>query len=262
MEDILKIGDKIDVKLLRLFSEGQIRGLDKSNNIDLDKNTYVSQVLDFIDENKISIAMPMEGSRLVPVQIGGEYELCVYSKKGLFKCQGIVEERNKEDNILKANIRLTSKLEKIQRRKYYRLEYSFNIKYREITDRENNLTKILNLNDLDDLSRAKCETEIFEYKNKWKEAILIDLSGGGARFISNDIYPKFTNVKIKLNLECENICRVMEIDSKIIYSIKIVDSIGKYEQRVEFTNLNDKDRENIISFIFNKERELRKNVIQ
>ncbi|HHT98121.1 MAG TPA: flagellar brake protein [Clostridiales bacterium] len=260
MEDVLKIGDKIDIKLLRLFSEGQIISLKKSNIMDIDKNTYVSQVLDFINEDKISIAMPMEGSKLVPVQIGGEYELYFYSKKGLFKCQGIVEERNKEDNILKANIRLTTQLEKIQRRKYYRLEYSFNIKYREITARENNLQRLLNMDELDVFNRAKCELEIREYKKNWKEAILTDLSGGGARFISNDIYPKFTKVKIKLNLECEKSCRVMEIDSKIIYSIKIAESIGKYEQRVEFVNLNDKERENIISFIFNKERELRKNV--
>jgi len=61
-------------------------------------------------------------------------------------------------------------------------------------------------------------------------------------------------LSITLNTNAEN----KKIPSKIIISAKMLNRVGFYEHRVQFTDINREDREAVIKFIFAEERRQRK----
>lgn len=258
MHDILKIGDKIDISLVSLFKERYENEVDKVNKLNKDSETYISQIIDIHDNNYLDIAIPLDGSRLVPLDIGGVYELVFFAKKGLFKADAVVEGRGKEDNIFHAKVRIVTELVKIQRRRYFRLECTLDMGYREIESREVALMKLLEIEALESSKLEKVRNELSAYDRKWNDAVLTDLSGGGARFVASELLIRDTILKVRLKLELVNEYETIDIKSRVLYATRIPGQASKHEIRVEFLDISDRTRERVIKFIFDKQREIRK----
>lgn len=231
LKDIVSIGDKIELSRF-------------SNNDSQTKKTkiYSSQVLDFIEYDKACIAMPMEGGRIIPLGVGDKYQLCFYCKQGLYQCRAVIIERYRKDNIYMLVIQLASELEKFQRRQFYRLEYVYEILICKLFESE--------------LDKKKEEIDITP--NRLLDAMMLDLSGGGCRFISNDLFEKESKVMLRFALPLTKGMRMFEILGKITYSGEQINRRKSYEHRVEFTEVLEEDREHIVRFIFEEERKRRR----
>ena len=46
--------------------------------------TYVSKVFDFTDDGNIEVLMPMEGTKIVLLPVGAEFDATFYAKKGMY----------------------------------------------------------------------------------------------------------------------------------------------------------------------------------
>jgi hypothetical protein len=82
IKDVVSIGDKLEILKLNA-KESEL----KSNIV------YASQLLDFIDNNKACIAMPIKKGHIIPLPIGEKYIIYCYTVKGLFQCNAIVKDR-------------------------------------------------------------------------------------------------------------------------------------------------------------------------
>lgn len=249
LRDIVQIGDKIEVKQLN----------QKGEPIKSSK-TYVSQIVDYIDEETISIASPITNGLLVILDRWINYRLYFYTSKGLYQCNCTVHKIYRENNMVIVLVKLTSELKKIQRRQYYRLECIHEIEYRLLTEEEFKLEERLhNKNDINDEERAEIRKKLAELNNSWVHACIIDISGGGCRFNSEEELKPGDKIRIKLDFILKNMVRKLEITADIIASQKMYNRIGFYEYRAEFTDINQKDREDLIKYIFEQERKRRKN---
>ena len=247
--EIVSIGDKIEIKQL-----------DQKGELIKSSKTYVSQMIDFSEDKKIIIATPIKNGLIIPLEKWVNYRLYFYTIKGLFQCDCVMLQTYREGKNVLSLVDLTTEPEKIQRRQYYRLEYVHEIEYRLITEEEVALEEKLLLGKFTHPDeKATLRRKIAEFNKEWHHAAITDLSGGGCRFISELKLKSGDKVRIRLDFVIKNELKKLDIIADIIASNKMIDRSGIYENRAEFYNIMPKDREDLIKYIFEQERRLRKN---
>jgi c-di-GMP-binding flagellar brake protein YcgR len=209
------------------------------------KHIYMSKVMDVTSDDRIEVLMPFERGKIVLLPVDGEYSLCFYSTKGLFQCFAKIVDRYRSDNMYILVLDLTSELQKLQRREYYRFSCALELKSR-LCSRE--------------------EQEAFERNRKYlvdagtnlQKSVVVDISGGGLRFVSNFKYEEGSTIYCAYRLpgnvndkEYEMICNVLKVQ-------ELESRPGLFEHRIQYIYIDETSREDIIHFIFEEERKIRK----
>ena len=240
LEDILSLGNKIEMQEIDTSMNAA-----KSHE---NKRVYVSQILEF-DENEdnlISIAMPIYEGKLIPLEVDKRFDMYFYTAKGIYSGQAVIENRYKSNNIYILLVRVTSQLKKFQRRQFFRLDTNVEIRYKEFS--------------ADDEKYYRLMGKISDSMNEkaFSAGISLDISGGGARFVSKDNLQKDSNILVQMTLPMDN--KVCKLDSvaKVIASIPARNKNNVYENRIEFVQIKDDEREQLIKYIFWEERNRRK----
>lgn len=244
LSKIVTPGDKIEIE--KVDSEEYYENYEKNEKI----STYFSQIYDIIEEDKLKIAMPTEGTRMVPLKKNVKYEICIYTAQGLYKCRAVMVERYKEDNVHIAIMELYTGVWKYQRRQHYRLECNIELQYRVLTEEE---TELL----LDSRTPVSFQNELV---NKGQiRGITLDISGGGIRFVSNSPNMDGEHILIEFDVMIGKTLKHFSIVSVQIETRKSEKRKDIYEHRVQFENISLREREDLIKYIFEEERRFRKN---
>lgn len=223
-----------------------------------DKKKYYSKLLDLMDEETAKISVPIENGLIVPLEIGDKYQVIFYTQKGLYHCKGEIVERYKEGIVAVFIIRFESDLEKYQRRKYYRLVHMMEVQYRVITMEEISYTnQLLNNGYQSEEERKKLEAAIYQMQSQWNLATVLDISGGGCRFLSKFQHEAENQIEMRIQFSYRGEAVTVKYDAVVISSTPIEARKGYYEQRAEFGNIESKDRELLIKYIFEEERKIR-----
>lgn len=208
------------------------------------KKVYQTLVCDILSEDQLEIYMPMEKSKLILLPVNAEYDLYFYTQAGLYQCFANVIDRYKTDNQFILLMELTSNLRKFQRREYYRLSCALEMNSRPL---------------------EKEEVEVVERGNSFlvpglplKRSVIVDISGGGIRFIGNYAYEPESLVCCKYNLVVDGDSKEYTLVAKVLMVRELEDRPGVYEHRAQYINIDTSEREEIIRFIFEEERKHRK----
>lgn len=246
INSLASIGDKLELRKI-------------SRSIDKNEILYTSQILDIASDGTINIAMPIEKGRIIPLTIGDKYQMFIYSGKGLYQCNIVILNRYKDNNIYILTIQIISELEKFQRREFYRLDCVLDITYHSINKLEILLSEKLRRNDFtNETEKTACKMQLDELINEYGQGIVTDLSGGGAKFISDKMLVKESTVLMTFDLQLGGMIKQLQIQGIIISSVKMLNRTGYFEHRVKFVDILKEEREFIIKFIFEEERRLRK----
>lgn len=240
MQGILTLGCKIE-----MFEINMSMKTDENAN----HKVYVSQLLemDEDDEDLINIAMPIYEGKLIPLEVGRRFELYFYVKKGIYACNAEIVQRYKSGNIFILVMRLLSDFKKKQRRQFFRLDTNVELQYKTFTQEDEKVFR----------TTGRISDEM--YARLYEVGMTLDLSGGGARFVSKDKMNKGEKLIIKLVFVMDEEERVIEPLARVINSIPAKGKAGLYENRIEFVHIKDSDRETLIKYIFREERRIRKN---
>ena len=63
-----------------------------------DKKSYISRIYDVLSDDQFEVLMPMEQTKLILLPVDGEYDVCFYTKQGLYQCYVRIADRYKKDN--------------------------------------------------------------------------------------------------------------------------------------------------------------------
>ena len=126
--DLIKPGDKIDIRLLQ-----QVENEERTGDT---VKVYKSQVIDIHKRGNLEISLPTEGTQLILLPLDVRLEFVFYSGGFLYKSIGQIVERFKRDNIYTLEVELKTRLEKFQRREFYRYECSIDFKFFELTEEQ------------------------------------------------------------------------------------------------------------------------------
>lgn len=243
IEKIATIGDKIDIQLVQ-----QLEQVERGEAI-TPLRTYKSSLFDNLNEKEIEIAMPTENGRMILFQIGLRCRLLFYGQKGMYTCYGTVQKRYKKENFFILAILLTSDPVKFQRREFYRIEKNIDIKYLKVSE---------------DIVKKDSTEAIFAeihnpgYLDNMKNAVTMDLSGGGIRFAGDDICPVNSYILVMMRLYNEKIDQMFYLIVQVVDSFRSPKNLDKVIVRGRFLFKDLKDRETIVRYIFEEERKIRR----
>ena len=207
------------------------------------KKKYESKVVEIISEDRLVVNMPIEQGNTVLLPVGSEYDIHIFTPDGLFQCIVRVVNRYKESEKYLLEIEIISNLVKYQRREYYRYSCMLPIKFRLMTQ--------------DETAAFKEKKEVNFIELPLSDAEVVNISGGGMRFITKDICEPndliITHYSIIDGKEFEHIAKIL--------AVKPLDnplSDADFEVRCQFVNIQNDERVMIIKYIFEEERKKRK----
>lgn len=212
---------------------------------DRPKKVYSSTVFDLNSDEEIKIVMPMEQGRLILLPIGQEYDLCFYTKSGLFQAYATVKDRYKSNNIYVVTMELTSNLRKHQRREYYRLNCVLSMKCTSITDEQ-------------EVEIRDHQVEFLDTALTVIDGTIVDISGGGVRFISKNQFNREDKIQFSFSLNASTGLDIHTVVGVILSSNELEKRPGEYENRAKFLIIDNDERESIIKYIFEEQRKIRR----
>ncbi len=215
------------------------------NGTGMKGRVYFSKVYEIRSEEVIEIEMPVEKEKVQLLPIGDEFDICFYTSSGLYQCYSVIRERYKTNNLFILVLELTSGLRKFQRREYYRFNCVVNMKSRTLSNEEQEAF----------VTRS---VEFMDTDLTLEDGVIVDISGGGARFLSNSRYEDDAKILFRFSLTLDDRPQEYSIVGRIIKSNPTDRVPGKYENRVKFLSLDGQAREDIIRYIFEEERRIRK----
>jgi c-di-GMP-binding flagellar brake protein YcgR len=217
----LKVGTRLELELLD--SKGERIG-----------NIYISQILDAVRRDNIIVSAPIYESRLIFIPVGAKMRITFYHKRyGLLGFTAIVSKRDYRDNVAVLYLHTDAEMEKIQRRKHYRLDCFVNAEYSVFVENVDENVSIQS-----------------------KKALTRNISGSGVCILVGEDIPKKTRIEVTMHLgpntQVKALCAVMR---NTPVEIK---SITNYELGLHFLQISPKDQDSLIRYIFEQQRVLLK----
>lgn len=236
LENYIKPGQKLDIKAFK-----RTRLKDDPNN-----KTYTSKVYDVMSEDQIEILMPTEQQKLILLPVDGEFQLVFYTESGLYECIGRIIERYKSNNVYILLIEIETNLRKYQRREYYRYNCIMDMFIRDFEEGE-----------VDEAGNILGDGEL-DLEKSMQKATIVDISGGGIRFVAPFAYKRGDLVLVRYKLYVKGRFKEYNIISRIL-EVRRLESTGRsgYQHRVQYMHISIRDREEIIQYIFDEERKNR-----
>ncbi|NLP13442.1 MAG: flagellar brake protein [Clostridium sp.] len=218
----LKAGLKLEVQLYSLR--------------DIRTDTLLVSEFEWAENDKIFfIAVPIHRGRLYPISIGTQMEVIFIMQDNLYSFMAKVIDRGIKSRISLLKMEALTEIKKIQRREFFRFECALPIGYRLVdTQKKDNS---------DDEHR------------KFTKTYTRDLSGGGVCIRLSEKVDYGAIIECELSLNDFNKIRFI---GKIVRFTTYDTPVGmyKYEIGVFFEKISEKDRERVISFIFQEQRRL------
>ncbi len=234
---IIKPGDRIE---LRTVEKSRVQTKDTQENAG---KTYISQVHGFLSGERMEIVMPMEGTKIVLLPVDAVFDMYLTTFSGLYQCFVRIIDRYKSNNVYLLVVELTSNLRRYQRREYYRFSCALEMKSRELKEEE-----------------IKVVDTVDEYLIPGlplKHSVIVDISGGGLRFLSNQEYAPESLIYINYSLLIKDKVKPYNVVGKVLASRPSENRKGVFEHRVQYVNMGNDDREELIRYIFEEERKHR-----
>ncbi len=241
ISDLTKPGDKIDV---RLFQEQQ-----REQNKGEAAVVYKSSVYDLGNDGTIEIGMPTENGKVVLFQVGMRLNLLFYTSKGMYTCFGRVKDRYKKSAVPLLLIAVETEPEKFQRREFFRIECSLDMQFYRISEET---AALETTNELIQAIRRP------EFDQEPQRARIMDISGGGIRFVSEECLEPDAYILAAIRLRNPKMDQLFYLVTQIIASGESPNSKDHYVHRCKFIFKDLKDREIIVRYVFEEERKLRK----
>ena len=197
-------------------------------------NIYISQLLEPVTEAGMIISAPIFESRHIFIPLNSKLRVAFFHRKyGLMGFNAVVSSREYRGNIATLCIKAQSELERIQRRKHYRLDCLLNSEYR-----------ILEASSDKPASGPLTKTMV---KN---------ISGSGACIVTEENVPKDTLIELFIYLN--KTAKVRAICSVLRNQEVEVKKGVSYELGMYFAEISPKDQDQIIKYIFEQQRVLLK----
>jgi len=206
-----------------------------------EKTPHHSRVLKVLSEDRLEIAMPIEGGKLILLPVDGEYDMYFYGDNVVYQCNARVVDRYRYNGQYVLVMDLTSNLRNYQRREYYRFSCALEMDSRQL-DEEEELT-------------AATQEELLP-SLPLKSSVIVDISGGGLRFVAYYAYEVNSLILCKYHLRVDGKEKEYRLVGKVLAVNELEHRPGVFDHRVQYVNVDPQDREEIIQYIFDEARKV------
>lgn len=231
MENVLTRGCKIII-----CSPGQ--WIDQEG---IRETLYESRLINKYMDESLDIMMPENQEKRLKVHKGERYDCYFFLKSRIMSCCVQVESIIEWNELPLVHIKRVNQLLQYERRGYKRVNCETSIRYLLITHENSRaFRQAANNNRLNELSG-------------FKSGKTLDISGGGVKFVSDEQLPIDSMVVVDFSANGQKYVFL----SKVISSIELSKKEGEYQQRLKYIEMDGRERNRILSFLYEREREKR-----
>ncbi|MBD5506582.1 MAG: flagellar brake protein [Lachnospiraceae bacterium] len=223
--------------------EVEMRAIERGMGQDTDRQAraHRSQVLSVLSEDRLEIAMPFEDNKLILLPVDGEYDMYFYGDNVVYQCNARVVDRYRHNGQYVLVMDLTSNLRNYQRREYYRFSCALEMDSRQLEKEE-------------EISVA--EQEELLPTLPLKSSVIVDISGGGLRFVAYYAYEVDSLILCKYHLQIDGHDKEYRLVGKVLAVNELKYKPGVFDHRVQYVHVEPQDREEIIKYIFDEARKV------
>jgi len=234
LSKLVEVGNRVELQLVE-----RLRDSDKGRKV------YQSEVYDIKSEDRLEITMPIEQTKLILLPVDSECDVVFFGKNGLYQCFARIIDRYKVNNVYILVLEIATNLRKYQRRDYYRYSCALEMASRSLEEEE---IKAVEQNEGYYLTPGL----------PLKQSLIVDISGGGLRFLATYKYEPKSLIYCTYQLLVKGTNKRYELVGKILSVKESETRPGTYEHRVQYINIDETVREEIIKYIFEEERKERR----
>ena len=222
--------------------EVELRAIERGTGQDSDRQarSHRSQVLSVMTEDRLEIAMPFENNKLILLPVDGEYDMYFYGDNVVYQCNARVVDRYRHNGQYVLVMDLTSNLRNYQRREYYRFSCALEMDSRPLEEEEITVAK---------------QEELLP-KLPLKSSVIVDISGGGLRFVAYYAYEVDSLILCKYHLQIDGQDKEYRLIGKVLAVNELESNPGIFDHRVQYVHVEPQDREEIIKYIFDEARKV------
>ncbi len=239
-DKVMEPGDPVDLDILT--KDNTILRL--KSNIQLVKNN-----------KEFFISAPIYEGHLYALDKGAMIlVMLTRDTSGIYTFYATVGSRTDFENISVVHLTKSSDIKKSQRRKYFRLPYIGDIRVEDPDQEEISEEAIEKYEAMKEKYKDNPDILVEEPELEYIEMTGKDLSGGGLKALSRKPLEEGINVKGFLTLDEQE----LEFTGKVVRCSKTMDTYENYQIGIMFEGMDDQVRSQIISYIFKKQRSMRK----
>jgi c-di-GMP-binding flagellar brake protein YcgR len=214
---------------------------------------YPTQIVDIIDNNKFVINAPFSQGRVIRASTNTRAQIFVRGKSGLYSLPTKIVEKDFDATHLFV-VELVGQVHKIQDRRYFRLglykqmECQLIIKQSDLDKFDNDLPENFFSNEEN--------WDFADVDNKEISIIIDDISAGGLKLVTEYKLELGQLLDLDLSFIGPNFESVL---GKVVrVNKRVKNDQTRYEIGAEFLGLGRAERDKLMSWLFAKQRELRK----
>lgn len=220
--------------------EVELKAIDRERNPEENgqRKAHRSRLLKILTESRVEVAMPIADGKLILLPVDGEYDMYFYGDNVVYQCNARVTDRYRFNGQYVLVMDLTSNLRNYQRREYYRFSCALEIDSRQLGEEE----------------IAIAAQEELLPALPLKSSVIVDISGGGLRFVAYYAYEVNSLILCKYHLQIEGREKEYRLVGKVLAVNELEKEPGVFDHRVQYVNVDPQDREEIIQYIFDEAR--------
>ena len=207
--------------------EVELKAIDRERNPEENgqRKAHRSRLLKILTESRVEVAMPIVDGKLILLPVDGEYDMYFYGDNVVYQCNARVTDRYRFNGQYVLVMDLTSNLRNYQRREF-----------------------------------AIAAQEELLPAHPLKSSVIVDISGGGLRFVAYYAYEVNSLILCKYHLQFEGREKEYRLVGKVLAVNELEKEPGVFDHRVQYVNVDPQDREEIIQYIFDESRKTHKKV--
>ena len=216
--------------------EVELKAIDRERNPEENgqRKAHRSRLLKILTESRVEVAMPIVDGK----PVDGEYDMYFYGDNVVYQCNARVTDRYRFNGQYVLVMDLTSNLRNYQRREYYRFSCALEMDSRQLGEEE----------------IAIAAQEELLPALPLKSSVIVDISGGGLRFVAYYAYEVNSLILCKYHLQFEGREKEYRLVGKVLAVNELEKEPGVFDHRVQYVNVDPQDREEIIQYIFDEAR--------
>lgn len=202
---------------------------------DHEKQLYGKSIVQEVNSDHIAIGVPMVKTGLLPLQEGETYTFRAVRDDALYEFQSRVLGTKVSGEVMLYLLSPPEKLKRKQRRRFFRLPCSLEIHYKVISSGDAGAT---------------------EEGEPSQKAMAADLSGGGLLLVTNRELPPGAVLLLRLFLESKKEKKEIQLKGRVVrFSPFKIGRAVRHRYGIEFIELSERTRDEIIRFLFTTMRE-------
>ena len=226
---------------------------------------YFKSLIQETTADSIGIGIPMRRNNYLQMPDGSQWFFRLFHKKNQYIFYSTVQGKTLSDSyrVPLYLIAWPAEIKKYQRREHFRQDCTLNVHY-WVLDNAVPRPGLLTRPDMIRPGRTKLESEqlalemLAESLGEHREALTLDISGGGLLLVTDKRYKEGSRLLMRLFLRSKNKETPLLTLGHIVWAAPpSKDTPGSYRYAVEFQDVTEQLKDEIVRFIFTLTRERR-----